>query len=145
MTAPISSSLATAKPATSSHLMFGFSVTIAWASWSWSFLLSSLPLSFAFSFFLGATVHTEDDENHLVPFSVLQFSQYSFQFSPSYRSQYTDSSQLLFKTAPLSNISNCCTGFCFLLCMLESPQESCLFMSENEVLSNLRYHTQQLS
>ena len=67
-----------------------------------------------------------------MPFSVLQFSQYNSQFSPSYRSQYTDSSQLRVKTAPCSNIANCCTGFCFPPCMLGLPQESYLFMSENE-------------
>lgn len=43
ITAPISSSFATAKPATSSHLMFGFSVTMAWASWLFSLSSSSLP------------------------------------------------------------------------------------------------------
>lgn len=43
ITAPISSSFATAKPATSSHLMFGFSVTMAWASWLFNLLSSSLP------------------------------------------------------------------------------------------------------
>ena len=43
ITAPINSSFAASKPATSSHLMFGFDVTIAWESWSFSFLFSSLP------------------------------------------------------------------------------------------------------
>ena len=96
ITAVISSSFATFRPATSSHLIFGFEVTITLANWLWSFLPSSASSSswLGFAGFLLSRMKWKGKWNLQLASLIFLHDQYRMQSFHLNSLQHTDSFQL---------------------------------------------------